>query len=262
VLREIDTTFDFRDDSNGKDPDGHSPTLRKYHRLLWSKPLPDGRPFDLVATTPGVYLHHLSDVGEFKLSSDSVIPSFWKPRSLVDTISQLPAGRLEHFQHVSYTIGGMMVFPSNKVAGKMTINGARGCHPRIKDRFDLTVECIRRHYQSGHSPLAAVLERYSEFFALFGSFEGYVDFFLLQDLVSDSYTSIRFHAPFTSFDESPLPSGLVEYTSYLVLAERFVQHRNRRIRAPLRKDKLWTKAVAWVQASLASDRDKPLRGDT
>jgi hypothetical protein len=61
----IDTSFDFRSDTPpGKDPDSHSPTLRGYHRLLWSKALPGGRRFDLV-TTPGVYLHHQSELGEF-----------------------------------------------------------------------------------------------------------------------------------------------------------------------------------------------------
>ena len=38
----IDTSFDFRTDASGKDPDAYSPTLRQYHRLLWSKPLPSG----------------------------------------------------------------------------------------------------------------------------------------------------------------------------------------------------------------------------
>lgn len=42
----IDVAFDFRTDAGGKDPDSHSPTLRRYHRLLWSKPLPSGEPFD------------------------------------------------------------------------------------------------------------------------------------------------------------------------------------------------------------------------
>jgi len=39
----IDITFDFRSDTPGypkKDPDALSPTLRRYHKLLWSKPLP------------------------------------------------------------------------------------------------------------------------------------------------------------------------------------------------------------------------------
>ncbi len=36
----IDTSFDFRTDAGGKDADTYSPTLSRYHTLLWSKPLP------------------------------------------------------------------------------------------------------------------------------------------------------------------------------------------------------------------------------
>ena len=50
-----------------------------------------------------------------------------------------------------------MVFPANRIEKKNTINGARGVHPRIADRFDLTAECIRRHYLGIESPLAVVL---------------------------------------------------------------------------------------------------------
>jgi hypothetical protein len=42
----IDPTFDFPTDAGG-DPDTHSPTLRRYHRILWSKPLPGGTMFEL-----------------------------------------------------------------------------------------------------------------------------------------------------------------------------------------------------------------------
>src|SRR5688572_26559349 len=78
----IDTSFDVRTDTprqkNGrlKDPDAYSPTLRRYHKLLWSKPLPNGRVFTLKDTVRGHYLHHRSDLGEFSLASDAVIPSF------------------------------------------------------------------------------------------------------------------------------------------------------------------------------------------
>ena len=78
-----------------------------------------------------------------------------------------------------------MVFPAQRVDRKMTINGARAFHPRIKDRFDLTLECIRRHYLDEPSPLSDVLARYADFFGLFGDFAGYVDFFHLQDLVNE-----------------------------------------------------------------------------
>lgn len=43
----IDTSFDFRSDAGGKDPDVYSPTLRQHHKFLWSKALPNGRLFDL-----------------------------------------------------------------------------------------------------------------------------------------------------------------------------------------------------------------------
>ena len=66
--------------------------------------------------------------------------------------------------------------------------------PSIRDRFDLTLECIRRHYFSERSPLSDVLARYEDFLCLFGSFKGYVEFFLLQDLVSPDYSAVRFSA--------------------------------------------------------------------
>ena len=57
----IDTSFDVRTDSRGKDPDTWSPTLARYHQLLWSKPLPGGITFDLTSTSkPPFYFHHSS----------------------------------------------------------------------------------------------------------------------------------------------------------------------------------------------------------
>jgi hypothetical protein len=78
---DIDITFDFRRDTpKGGDPDTHSKTLRRYHKLLWSRRLPRGKLFELDDATPGNYLHHRSAMGEFSLSSDAVIPTFkWAP---------------------------------------------------------------------------------------------------------------------------------------------------------------------------------------
>ena len=61
----IDTAFDFRSDSPNGDPDKYSPTLHRYHQLLWSKPLPSGAPFTLEDGRPGNYLVHRSDLGTF-----------------------------------------------------------------------------------------------------------------------------------------------------------------------------------------------------
>lgn len=73
----IDTAFDFRSDTPpGKDPDALSPTLRRYHRYLWSKPLPGGEMFELSTSMPGHYLYHVSGLGEFSLSSDTMMQTF------------------------------------------------------------------------------------------------------------------------------------------------------------------------------------------
>ena len=89
----------------------------------------------------------------------------------------------------------------------MTINGARGVNHKIKDRFDLTLECIRRFYKQEDSPLREVFERYAEFFYLFEDFRGYVDFFLYQDLVEKDYSGIKFWHPFDDFKTPPLPTS-------------------------------------------------------
>jgi len=228
----IDVTFDVSSDTPpGKDPDAFSPTLKRYHQLLWSKALPNGAPFDLDVTTPGVYLHHHSDLGEFELSSDAATHSYSRWPSMKHIIDQIPPAATEQFMHVGYLIGGYIVFPGNRIDGKMTINQARGIHPLIRDRFDLTLECIRRHYAGESSPLAEVLARYADFFGLFGDFAGYVDFFLLQDLVDEGVPTVKFWLPFEDYAGPPVPDTLEAYKDYRQRVAEFVEARNRRIAA-------------------------------
>jgi hypothetical protein len=224
---DIDITFDFRRDTpDGKDPDTHSKTLRRYHKLLWSKRLPGGELFELDDVTPGSYLHHRSAAGEFSLASDAVIPTFkWVPR-LKELI---PDEELRGFNAIGYTIGGMMVFPANRVDGKWTINQARGCTRPVGDRFDLTLECIRRHYGNQESPLSDVLMRYARFFDLFRDFRGYVEFFLLQDLVSADLSVVKISEPFDDFGGSPIPASVDEYNAYKCASIAFIEARNQRI---------------------------------
>ena len=229
----IDTTFDFRSDTPpGEDPDACSPTLRRYHQLLWSKPLPSGVPFELDVTTRFAYLHHRSELGEFFLTSDAVIPTFTRWRTLKHITEQIPEVENEDFRTLGYTIGGMMVFPGNQVDRRPTINGARGFHPQIRDRFDLTLECIRRHYlREPNNPITDTLARYADFFGLFGDFTGYVKFFQLQDLVNEASSTVKFFTPFGDFGEYVLPTTVDAYLGYRRRAMEFIKARNRRIAA-------------------------------
>lgn len=232
---EVDTSFDVRSDAGGRDPDKYSPTLRNYHQLLWSKPLPNGVPFILDASPRGVYLHHASDLGEFFLGSDTIVHTFASWLRMAPIIAQVPIDEQEGFRRTGRTIGGTIVFPSNRIDGKPTINGARGMHPRIRDRFDLTLECIRRHYVGDASPLDQTLLRYDAFFRLFDDFRGYVAFFLLQDLVSADYATVKFFTPFDNFTSPTLPDTPEAYEEYRTNIVRFVTARNERIAGRVRR---------------------------
>jgi len=247
--KEIDTTIDFRLDTPTKkkipdtleDPDTYSENLRRYHQLLWSKPLPNGAAFKLEydRSSPPYYLRHQSAAGEFSLASDTVVPSFWRERDISAVIIALTANELGALHTLGYTIGAMMVWPANQIDGKMTINAARGCHPRIKDRFDLTVECIRRYYSfpsrlsNEFNPLGKTFARYADFFALFGNFRGFVEFFLLQDLVTEDFSEVRFMMPFDpeEFPVGPFPRSIEAYRAYKQKASDFIEARNERILA-------------------------------
>ncbi len=220
----IDTTFDFRTDSKGKDPDSHSPTLRRYHQKLWSKKLPtDGT---LVLDEQ---LNNTTNVGEFHFSSDSIIHTFSSWDFYQYIIKQVDPKIIQEFKYKSYTIGAMLIFPRNRINGKPTINGARGMNGQIRDRIDLTLECIRRYYRNEQSPLFECLSRYDSFFKLFGSFLGYVNYFLLNDLVYPDET-IRFLHPFEGFGVNVLPATAEEYLLYKNNCIKLIDCRNNRIK--------------------------------
>lgn len=227
----IDPTFDFRADTPpNRDPDLQSKTLKHYHKLLWSKELPCGRLLELSENTKGKYLYHNSQLGEFNLTSDCITHTYRKTARMKNVIAEVPKLEITCFFNSCFQIGGYTLFPGGKKVGFQTINQARGCNQKIVDRFDLTLECIRRHYANLGNPLENTLRGYGEFFALFGDFQNYVEFFHLQDLVSPNFTEIKFHLPFDdTFPSNPFPKNLVEYRRYSHKTLSFIKKRTERI---------------------------------
>lgn len=222
---QIDVTFDFRNDvPAGKDPDLYSPTLREYHRSLWSKHLPSGHMFTL-AKGEKTYLQHESSLGHFVLSSDTITTRLRGRASKV--AKEIPPESLP--PQLGYTIGSSIIFPGNRIDGASTINGVKGFHPRIADRFDLTLECIRRHFRGETSPLGPTLQRYADFFALFSSFPQYVEFFLLQDLWNSRASRIKFLHHFDDFSTLAVPKTPGDLIDYLQANNAFIKARNNRI---------------------------------
>jgi hypothetical protein len=223
----IDISFNMYSDAKGGDPDATSPILRAYHKRLWSKPLPSGDLFDLRDDKPGYYLYHNSALGDFSVGSDAITHSYKNQIKKKWLTTQIPKEVQELFD-LGSTIGAYLIFPNNKVDRKHTINQARGILRLIDDRFDLTLECIRRFYISKPSPLEDVLRRYASFFQLFETFKGYVEFFLLNDLV-DERGDVKFYLPFDEFQASPQFKDVDDYLVYKKRVESFIESRNRRI---------------------------------
>ena len=222
-LKDIDITFDFRTDTReGKDPDSNSKTLREYQQLLWSKPLPNGEVMQL-----GIEKGFLNWKGMW-FGSDSITASFlhdrFPLRGLVESKPNFAQWKKDYW-HKTYTIGGEIIFPMVR----WSMNQARGCSIKICDRWDLTLECIRRFYVGEPTPLDKALERSREFFKLFVDFKGYVDFFLLQDCVDENY-NVKFWLETPLFVSMPMPKVLDEYYKWINSQIDFVEKRGKRIK--------------------------------
>lgn len=247
-FNSIDVNFDFTTDSpcywdnfwennkglgaGGSDPDSSSKTLQQYHRLLWSKQLPNGEYLDLKSGSGADYLTWRG----FRFGSDSIIASFRYEhyRNMLEQIAKdIPnyKGFMENFIRHAYTIGGMIIFPKRRGG----INQSRGCNSQIKDRWDLTLECIRKYYNDKQSPLYDTLVKDKAFFNLFVDFKGYVDFFFLQDCVSSDYNSVKFWLGDGEFTCNPLPQTTGDYLEWIERELQFVDNRNQRIKAAIQK---------------------------
>lgn len=230
---DFDITYDFRTDCGGKDPDSGSPTLRRYHRLLWSKKLPNGETMKLTHDNGG-YLKWKS----FEFASDQMANGLYFKRAK-KTVSKLKNllrdydAFIEDYEHKVWTIGGEIIFP---VHGN-SMNQMRGTNAYIMDRWDLTLECIRRFYNGEDSPLVGVLDRDRDFYELFVDFKGYVDFFFLQDCVSPDYGSVIFWLDDYSLAKTlPLPKTAGEHLVWFEKNMQFVQNRATRMKNAFEKE--------------------------
>ena len=128
---------------------------------------------------------------------------------------------MESFLHQCYTMGGMIIFPRHR----NSINQIRGTTKCISDRWDLTLECIRRYYCGEDSPPSWCLEQDRDFFDLFVDFKGYVDFFCLRDCVSNDYSKVNLWLDTELFTDDPLPRTVKEYTDWIESQLMFVRRR-------------------------------------
>lgn len=240
-LKDVDVNYDFTFDtpnyydnywknemgSGNDDPDTYSKKLKTYHKLIWSKKLPNGEYLNLDYGKNGKYLIWK----DFSFGSDSITASFRYANNtqfmhkVIETIPNYKEFILDYV-HRSYTIGGLIIFPKRSLG----VNPARGINKYICDRFDLTLECIRKYYLNEESPLYSVLIKDKEFFDLFVNFKGYIDYFFLNDLVTEDYKEVKFIIGNGDFEKNPMPKTVEDYIKYINGQLEFVKLRNGRIK--------------------------------
>lgn len=163
-----------------------------------------------------------------------------------------------YYLQYANTIGGFMLFPRHDCS----INQLRGMSDKIQDRFDLTLECIKRMYESGFfvvgNPLFDISAEDKGFFKMFGDgkegFKNYIDFFLLNSWVKEDEEHHYYHVKNLlhtgenedkerniqlldnwDFNQKPLPQDENEWwTFYRNIMDR-LEARNKQIEELLRE---------------------------
>lgn len=235
----LELGFCFYDDPElpeGEDADRYSGLLRRAHQQLWSKRLPDGEALEL---GHDLAIGNPARVRGLQLSSDTIASTHnaYRRRGMDVLWAALSPEERKLYDRCFYTIGGFIVFPRRSGS----LNQRRVTDPQIEDRFDLTLECIRRFYKGltapDSNPLGSVLLADREFFALFGrgteGFLAYVDFFYLEGLLEDGHVRWFDHQDVRewAFNGSPLPQTVDAYVGYLDSVLAFVEGRNLAIAA-------------------------------
>lgn len=226
------------------DPDRDSHELKEYHICLWSHRQLNGRPFILADGDKNRMIYSNSDI-EIVFTPDSITNSFKdsgrKTKFDKKTESELISAfrgedseiddLLNDYSKEDYKIGSSIIFPVsiNGVSIRWTLNIARGILYKIHDRIDLTLECIRRHYQEpdSYNPLKSSIDRNLVFFNLFKNFEELVDFFFLNCFV-DEKGNVKSLSGSLDFNRS-FPSTKEEYKTYIKNTVKFMEKRKKAI---------------------------------
>ena len=242
ILKELDINKRLNENiPDNRDPDRYSGELKEYHKCLWSNRKLNGKPFTLSDGDENGLIYSNGEL-EIVFTPDSITNSFKdshrKTKINGKTESELIAefrkedseidALLNKYENEEdYKIGTSIIFPIaiNGNSIRWTLNIARGILYKIHDRIDLTLECIRRHYQepNTYNPLRSSIDRNLEFFNLFDSFESYVDFFFLKCFF-DENGNIKGLSGTLDFND-PFPSTKEQYRTYVKNMLEFMDKR-------------------------------------
>lgn len=122
-----------------------------------------------------------------------------KDKYIDSDLARLSLDEIVAFLNETRKLGGhiflptLIQFPGNDKCEKRnvhTLNQAKGFN--LNDRFDLYLLDLNNYYINGKTSesMQPVFDYFSSWLDLFDDFKGYVDFFKLNDFVSDDYTQV------------------------------------------------------------------------
>lgn len=223
----IDVNYQFHICKNGNekfDIDLQCREIYDYHKVLWQKKLPNGKMlnFEIRKNRAGYFLFEMNS--KIRFGSDSILHTYrnYSKGKIKNLIKEFDRNDLNRFYEKITTIGGYIIFPKHM----NSLNQRKGNSPLVEDRFDITLNSIRKFYQNENTdyPLRKELENDREFFSWFVDFESYVSFFYLDDLVDRKSGEILFFS-----EDKPLPISKASYLKYKDNVLSFLEKRNRRI---------------------------------
>ena len=225
---DIRTSEKIYNNAGLPDPDAFSEILYDYFAEIWNLNYPNskvkkiwnGNAWELI----GIKDNFL------RLGTDSIMSIYWHRFNMREFIIKLIEGKKYDFQifireylKKANTIGGFVLFPRHI----QSINQRRGTNSQIDDRFDLTLECIKRYYtnreksetESNYNPLSSVLKNDATFFDMFGKgeagFKNYAEFFCLNEswVENGQVLNLMNNEPLDNWDfkKEPLPQNLEEW---------------------------------------------------
>ena len=140
-MDELDRFFCFYDDPDYiKDADRDSSLLRRWHRVLWSKELPNGGRAEWLTDPRSIEITHAAPHGLVRVSSDTIATTH--SRYLPKLWAELAPDEQLRYERAFYTIGGFLIFPIHAES----INQVRG---RRAGRGDLGPAVQRLKQESG-----------------------------------------------------------------------------------------------------------------
>ena len=170
----IDTTFDFTSDTphywdnvwqnceglgcGSTDPDSKSPTLKNYHKLLWSKSLPNGEFLDLQkGETTNDYLIWK----DFNFGSDSIINVYLHNTRIKPFIEQIKT-EIEKTQKIKMEKG--VLFENNGTIYRMNNDGLLAKYDKDKSEWN---KCVTLNLFQGLAVGKICLSFYTKLFSQF-----------------------------------------------------------------------------------------------